>query len=103
VHSDLRFWHVDRGERKLRIENESSDGKTTVRLIGRFQSEHICELEKQLETFGLGCVLDLREITLVDVEVVRFLSVCESRGIEIVHCSQYIREWMAREREAGTT
>jgi hypothetical protein len=42
-------------------------------------------------------VLDLEEVTLVDLEVVRFLGVCEADGAEITHCSPYIREWMVRE------
>jgi hypothetical protein len=87
----------------LKIERESQSGKTRIRMIGRFQAEHIGELEKQLQAPGLRCVLDLKEVTLVDVEVVRFLSVCESHGVEIVHCSPYIREWIARERDAGAT
>ena len=72
-------------------------------MIGRFQSEHIRELEKQFEASGPLFVLDLKEVTLVDVDVVRFLGACEADGMKIVHCSQYIREWMSREREAGTT
>jgi hypothetical protein len=84
----------------LKIERESHRGKATVRLIGRFQSEHIEELQKQLRENGPKFALDLKEVTLVDVEVVRFLVSCEADGVEIVHCSQYIREWMSREREA---
>jgi hypothetical protein len=42
--------------------------------------------------------LDLDGVTLVDVEVVRFLNGCEERGVELFHCSPYIREWMLRER-----
>ena len=84
----------------MKIERESQSGKTRIRLIGRFQSEHIGELEKQLQAPEPRCVLDLKEVTLVDVDVVRFLGVCEVEGVEIVHCSQYIREWMVREREA---
>jgi hypothetical protein len=42
--------------------------------------------------------LDLKEVTVVDVEVVRFLGECKADGVKIVHCSQYIRKWMARER-----
>jgi hypothetical protein len=87
----------------LKIERDAQSGKTTIRLIGRFQSEHIGELEKQLQAPGPRCVLDLKEVTLVDMEVVRFLGVCEAHGVEIVHCSPYIREWMVRERETGTT
>lgn len=86
----------------MKIERDSQSGKTTVRLIGRFQSEHIGELEKQLQAPGPQCVLDLMEVTLVDVEVVRFLGRCEVEGVEIVRCSQYIREWITRERRADT-
>jgi hypothetical protein len=78
----------------LRIEKDSSSGKTTIRLIGRFQSEHIEDLKNQLQG---ALVLDLGEVTLVDVEVVRFLRDCEAEGAEIVHCLPYIREWMFRE------
>ena len=37
-------------------------------------------------------------VTLVDIEVVRFLNACEKSGTELIHCSPYIREWMAREQ-----
>jgi hypothetical protein len=84
----------------LKIEKDSHGGTTTIRLIGRFQSEHILELEKQFEECEPRFVLDLKEVSLVDVEVVRFLGACESDGMKITHCSQYIREWIVREREA---
>ena len=45
-----------------------------------------------------GIVLDLEEVTLVDVDVVRFLGMCEAKGVELVHCSPYIREWVFREQ-----
>ena len=86
--------------RTLKIEKDSDRGKTTIRLIGHFRSEHIDELKKQIEKNGPSFVLDLKEVTLVDVDVVRFLVVCEAGGIIIVHRSQYIREWMTRERQA---
>jgi anti-anti-sigma regulatory factor len=84
----------------LRIEKDWHSGTTTIRLIGRFQSEHIRELKEQFEASGPRFVLDLREVTIVDVDVVRFLGACQADGMKIVHCSQYIREWMVREREA---
>jgi hypothetical protein len=83
----------------LRIEKDSQSGTTTIRLIGRFQSEHIRELEKQFEECGPSFVLDLEEVTLVDVDVVRFLGACEADGTKIAQCSQYIREWIVRECE----
>ena len=83
----------------LRIEKDSQRGRTTIRLIGHFQSEHIEELQKQLRQNGPRFVLDLTELTLVDVDVVRFLGTCEAGGVELVNCSPYIREWMDQERK----
>jgi anti-anti-sigma regulatory factor len=82
----------------VRIEKDSQGGITTIRLIGHFQSEHVGELKKQLQHDGSRFVLDLTEVTLVEVDVVRFLGICEAGGVEIVNCSLYIREWMKRER-----
>ena len=87
-----------RREWTLKIEKDSQDGKTTIRLIGHFQSEHVGELKKQLQGDGPQLVLDLKEVTVVDLEVVRFLGACRAYGVKIVHCPQYIRKWMARER-----
>ena len=83
----------------LKIERDSHGGRTTIRLIGHFQSEHIAELKKQLHDNGPQLVLDLKEVTVVDVEVVRFLGACRADGVKIVHCLPYIREWIARERK----
>jgi len=84
----------------VRIEKDSHGGKTTIRLIGRFQSEHIGELKKQLQKNGTQLVLDLKEVTLVNVDVVRFLGECKAEDVKIVHCAQYIRKWMHRKRRA---
>lgn len=83
----------------MRIEKHSQGGITTIRLIGRFQSEHVGELKKQLQHGGSRFVLDLTEVTLVEVGVVRFLGICEAGGVEIVNCSPYIREWMKQEKK----
>ena len=83
---------------KLKIEKNSEGGTTTIRFIGHFQAEHLEELKNQFEDDGPQLVLDLTEVTLVDVEVVRFLAAREANGVKIVHCPRYIREWMARER-----
>ena len=83
----------------MKIEKASQRGKTTVRLSGHFQAEHIAELKKQLQDNGPLVVLDLAEVTVVDVEVVRFFGACEANGVRVVHCPRYIREWMNRERK----
>ena len=51
-----------------------------------------------------GCkrkILDLTEVTLVDIAAVRFLIRCENEGVELVHCPPYVREWIVRERAEG--
>ena len=58
----------------MKIETASKRGKTTIRLSGQFQAQHLGELNKQLQDNGPRCVLDLKEVTVVDVEVVRFLA-----------------------------
>ena len=52
-----------------------------------------------MEDNGPMTVLDLDEVTVVDVEVVRFLGDCEAAGIAVLHCSPYIREWIRREQD----
>lgn len=85
----------------LRIET-ASDGQTaTIRLIGRIESESLGELQAQVRTHRPRLALDLDEVTLVDVGVVRFLIASEAEGIELLNCAPYIREWMSRERERG--
>lgn len=85
----------------LRIETESRGKKTTIRLIGHFQLEHIEELTRHLQRYGTKVVLDLKELTLVDVQVVRLLGTSERSGARITNCSQYIREWIDRESHFG--
>ena len=82
----------------MKIETDSEGGATTLRLIGRLQAEHVAQLNKEIEDRSVER-LCLREVTLVDADVVRFLTACEEGGISIVNCSAYIREWMDRERE----
>ena len=79
----------------LKIEKNSDGQITTIRLIGRMRSEHLDELRLQLERPHF--VLDLDEVTIVDLAVVRFLNICEQEGVERLHCPRYVREWMKRE------
>jgi len=82
----------------LKIEKDSDGQQTTIRLIGHMQSEHLEELKAQMQDSRPRIVLDLEEVTLVDVEVVRFLGVYEAEGGTVLHCAPYIREWMLREQ-----
>ena len=82
----------------LKLERSSNGERTTIRLIGRARPEHLGEITKQMGSCGPEVALDLEEVTVVDVHVVRFLATCEKEGTELLHCPPYIREWISRER-----
>jgi anti-anti-sigma regulatory factor len=82
----------------LKIEKYWDGNRTIIRLIGRMQAEHLEELEKQIREDGPAIVLDLDEVALVDVESVRFLGTCETRGATLLNCSPYIRDWIGKEQ-----
>jgi anti-anti-sigma regulatory factor len=83
----------------LKIEKYADEYGTTIRLIGRVQAEHLAELETQIKESGSKVALDLEEVNLVDVEVVRFLGSCEVAGVTLVNCCPYIRDWIGKERD----
>ncbi len=94
----LQSIHTDKSNMTLKIERYSEGPATKIRLIGRMQAEHLAELEKEMRESGSKIALDLEEVTLVDVLVVRFLGVCEAQGITLLNCSPYIRDWIGKER-----
>jgi hypothetical protein len=82
----------------LRIEKDSDGQGTTLRLIGRMRRQHIEELKAQIKAAGTNVTLDLNEVSLVDLDVIRFLATCQTEGISLVHCSRYINNWITKER-----
>ena len=90
-----------RSDVTLKIEKTVGRRGMTVRLIGRVRAEDLPEVARQLEGSGPGVVLQLDEVTLVDVDVVRFLNKCELEGVRLLYCSAYIREWMSREQKGS--
>jgi anti-anti-sigma regulatory factor len=82
-----------------KIERQVNEHHTTLRLIGHLQAAHLEALRAQLESNGPRTVLDLDQVTLVDVAVVRFLGDCEAAGIAVLHGPPYIREWIRREQD----
>src|ERR1700723_2517598 len=83
----------------LRIEKESDGHTTTLWLIGRIQSADIGSIRAQMDYDSVYVLFDLGEVTLVNVEVIRFLSDCEDEGVVLIHCPPYVREWILRERD----
>jgi anti-anti-sigma regulatory factor len=85
----------------LKIETAAGHQWTIVKLIGRIQTEHLSELRARLDAIGGSIVLDLGDVSLVNLYVVQFLSTCESEGIRLLDCPTYIRKWIDREKVTG--
>lgn len=82
----------------LRIEKDVEGSATRLRLSGRLESDLIASIQSAMSDGGARKILDLSEVTLVDLAVVRFLITCEAEGVELAHCPSYVREWIVRER-----
>ena len=81
----------------FKIEPGLDGERVVLRLSGRMQVRHLEQLKARIANATQAVVLDLEEVILVDLDVVRFLSTCVSQGIEVRHCAPYIREWIRRE------
>jgi hypothetical protein len=72
-------------------------------LSGRIETPAIAELRRlfKCQTDSQDIVLDLKEVSLIDREVMRFLLRCEAVGVRLENCAPYIREWMERKKFEG--
>jgi anti-anti-sigma regulatory factor len=87
----------------FKIEKLAEGNTTILRLAGQINAQHLDELNQLLTDANRKLVkLDLSELTLVDVGVVRFFGDQERQGVELVKCSPYIREWIQREQAANS-
>jgi len=70
-------------------------------LSGRLEKHAIAELRRllELQTNDRDIVLDLKDIGVIDREVMRFFVRCEADGVKLENCPSYIREWIERERD----
>jgi anti-anti-sigma regulatory factor len=86
----------------LRI-TRAANGEVVWTLSGRMDAENVIELKSlfKSEEEGRRIVLDLKDLTLVDREAVRFLESCETDSIKLRNCPAYIREWITRERASS--
>ncbi len=78
----------------------SVNGNVVFKLIGRLDGENLGELNTLFATEAKDrhIVLDLKDLTLVDRDAVRFLMLCETDSIKLENCPAYIREWIEREK-----
>jgi anti-anti-sigma regulatory factor len=78
----------------------TANGEVVFKLTGRMGAENVSEFETLInaEASGRRVVLDLKDLRLVDQEVVSFLRRCEPNSIQLKNCPAYIREWITGER-----
>jgi anti-anti-sigma regulatory factor len=77
-----------------------ANGEVVFSLSGRMDAENVGEMATLLseEANDRTIVLDLKDLRLVDQDVVSFLRRCEAGGIQLKDCPAYIREWVNGER-----
>jgi len=74
----------------------TGNGEVLFTLSGRIETEGVKQLQQLLaaETSGQQLVLDLRDVTLVNEDAVKFLGRCEAHGIKLDNCPLHIRKWI---------
>jgi len=76
---------------------DGPDG-TVFGVSGEMDAEHALRLEILIEEVEGAVFLDLKDVTLVARDAVRFLARMEAGGIGIVNCPEYVRSWIAAEK-----
>ena len=78
----------------------ATNGEVVFTVSGRLNAENLAELKTLFSSDASGrrITLDLKELTRVDQDAVRFLKSCEADNIQLRNCPAYIREWITRER-----
>jgi hypothetical protein len=85
----------------FRIESAARGGATVFALSGRIETQAIAELRRlfELQKDCRDIVLNLKDVIVIDREVMRFFASCEADGVKLENCAPYIREWMEREKD----
>jgi hypothetical protein len=82
---------------KIQRRSEGPDS-VTLSISGWIQAEHVAELEQLFQGEQRRVVLALEEVYFVGREGIRFLALCEAKGIELRNCPAFVREWIGKER-----
>ena len=85
----------------FRIETAARGRLTVFILSGRIETQAMAELKRLFEgqTDWRNIVLDLKDVRVIDRDVVPFLMSCEADGVKLENCASYVREWMEREKD----
>jgi hypothetical protein len=79
----------------LKIERSAHGEFVVFGLSGRIEMEDVAELQRLFEAEDRNVIINLKEVTLVNRDAVRFLARCEADGIKLENCPAYIRRAVA--------
>ena len=85
----------------FRIETAARGRFTVFILSGRIEKQAIAELTRLFigQTDRRDIVFDLKDVSVIDREVMHFFVRSEADGVTLENCASYIREWMEREKD----
>jgi hypothetical protein len=85
----------------FRIETTERGRFTVFILSGRIETPAIAELRRlfELQRDRGSIVLDLKDVGVIDRDLIRFFVHCEANGVKFENCPSYICEWMEREKD----
>ena len=83
----------------FKIQTSSNDKSVVFILSGRIEAEALTDLQKLLKdkADGHNVAFDLKDVKLVNRDMVLFLASCEATGVKLSNCPRYIREWIEKE------
>ncbi len=85
----FRIETATRGTLRVFILSGRIDKQATAELRGLFEGQTDCR----------DIVLDMKDVGVIDRDVMCFFMSCEADGVKLENCASYIREWMEREKD----
>jgi len=85
----------------FRIETAARGRFTVFILSGRIETPAIAELRMlfELPRDRGSIVLDLKDVGVIDRDLIHFFVYCKANGVKFENCPSYICELMERERD----
>jgi hypothetical protein len=79
----------------------TANGHVVFAISGQLEANCLSELSDllALESSTRAVTLELKDLVLADRDAVDFLRACAERGIELRNCPEYIRIWMASDKD----
>lgn len=82
----------------------AGNGRVLFILSGRIETAEDVEQLQELiaaEKCAQQLVLDLKDVTLVNQDAVKFLRCCEEGGIKLEKCPLHVRRWIDQVEDCG--